>query len=172
MPSRKFKTSKQKEQFKQLVLESIIQRLTIEETQNYIKSKMNIDVSVEWISKTKAKLKQEAKDILLFLKKDKHAYNILFWENIEEIRLYQKHLWKIYHNNIKRPEIQLRCIYELKQNTILLSNFHELLPLIVGGFAHSLFTDEDDNPKYEKEKSNRFKRVDEIYNNKIKNAVF
>ena len=130
MTTRKFKTLQQREQFKHLVLESVIQRLTLEETQNYIKSKMNIDVSIEWISKTKARLRKECKKRMEYLKKDDFGYTYEYFEIIHQIDQQHKQLWKIFNENKDRPLIQIKCLSELRDNTITLSNLYDVLPII------------------------------------------
>jgi hypothetical protein len=81
---RKF-TDLQKEHFKHLVLDCAIQRLTTQESLQYVKDKLSIEIGADHFNHVRAQLKQDTKKNLKHLQKDRFAYIREFFDRIEEI---------------------------------------------------------------------------------------
>ena len=70
---RKF-TDIQEEHFKHLVLDCIVQRLTTQESLQYIKDKLGIEIGADHFNHVRAELKHDVKKNLKHLQKDRFAY--------------------------------------------------------------------------------------------------
>jgi hypothetical protein len=70
-------TNEQKQEIKQLVIETIVKRLTAVESQQYISQKLKIQISLDYLNHLKASLKADMKKELLLL--DVYAYVLLFF---------------------------------------------------------------------------------------------
>jgi hypothetical protein len=127
---RKF-TDLQKEHFKQLVLDCTIQRLTTQESLQYIKDKLGIEIGADHFNHVRAEIKQDTKKNLKHLQKDRFAYIREFFDRIEEIRFIQKRLWRMIEDNTDKPFLQKSCLSELHQSTITLCNLYDSLPAVI-----------------------------------------
>jgi hypothetical protein len=127
---RKF-TNIQKEHFRHLVLDCIIQRLTTQESFLYIKDKLGSEIGADHFNHVRAELKQDVKKDLTRLQKDRYAYVREFFDRIEEIRYIQKRLWRLIEDNPDNPILQKSCLSELHQSTISLCNLYDTLPAAI-----------------------------------------
>jgi hypothetical protein len=127
---RKF-TNIQKERFRHLVLDCIIQRLTTQESFLYIKDKLGSEIGADHFNHVRAELKQDVKKDLTRLQKDRYAYVREFFDRIEEIRYIQKRLWRLIEDNPDNPILQKSCLSELHQSTISLCNLYDTLPAAI-----------------------------------------
>ena len=124
---RKF-TDIQKEHFKHLVLDCIVQRFTTQESLQYVKDRLGVEIGGDHFNHVRAQLKQDVKKILKHLQKDRFAYIREFFDRIEEIRFIQKRLWRMIEDNPDKPILQKSCLSELHQSTITLCNLYDALP--------------------------------------------
>ena len=114
---RKF-TDIQKEHFKHLVLDCIVQRLTTQESLQYVKDKLGSEIGADHFNHVRAELRQDVKKNLKHLQQDRFAYIRELFDRIEEIRFIQKRLWKMIRDNSDKPILQKSCLSELHQSTI------------------------------------------------------
>ena len=115
----------QKEHIKDIVLECIIKRYTLEETLSYIKNKLGVDVMTHDHNRIRGELKRELGTNLKHLQRDKSAYRREYFKRVEEIRLIQKNLWRLIDENKDKPELQKSCLTELNYSTVTLGNLYE-----------------------------------------------
>ena len=127
---RKF-TNIQKEHFRHLVLDCIVQRLTTQESLRYIKDKLGSEIGADHLNHVRAELKQDVKNDLTRLQKDRYAYVREFFDRIEEIRFIQKRLWKLMEDNPDKPILQKSCLSELHQSTLSLCNLYDALLAVI-----------------------------------------
>jgi hypothetical protein len=127
---RKF-TNVQKEHFRHLVLDCIVQRLTTQESLLYVKDKLGSEIGADHFNHVRTELKQDVKKNLTHLQKDRFAYVREFFGRIEEIRHIQKRLWKLIEDNPDKPILQKSCLSELHQSTITLCNLYDTLPAAI-----------------------------------------
>ena len=127
---RKF-TDIQKEHFRHLVLDCIVQRLTTQESLQYVKDKLDSEIGANHFNHVRAQLRQDVKKNLKHLQKDRFAYIREFFERIEEIRIIQRRLWKLIGDNPDKPILQKSCLSELHQSTITLCNLYDVLPAAI-----------------------------------------
>jgi hypothetical protein len=125
MLSRIFKTKEQKEEFNQLIKSCIIYRFTNEEIQDYIKSKMGVEVSLDLIAKTIKDLKnKDTKSKLALYENNRDEYLYEKFERSEELKINQKELWRIVDKNPTNPMLQVDCLAEIRENTKLLTDLN------------------------------------------------
>jgi hypothetical protein len=67
-------TNEQKQEIKQLTIETIVKRLTAVESQQYISQKLKIQISLDYLNHLKASLKTDMKKELLSIQKDKYLF--------------------------------------------------------------------------------------------------
>jgi hypothetical protein len=127
---RKF-TDIQKEHFKHLVLDCIVQRLTTQESLQYVNDKLGSEIGADHFNHVRAQLKQDVKINLKHLQKDRFAYVREFFDRIEEIRFIQKRLWRMIEDNPDKPILQKSCLSELHQSTLTLCNLYDALPAVI-----------------------------------------
>jgi hypothetical protein len=150
--SKKFNND-QKEVFKRLVLDCILQRLTTEESLDYIntklKGKYDVEIGSDFFRHIKMELKQDSRRELDHLRKNRFAYmNHLFFERVDEIKNMQRKLWQIITDNVAdKPDIAIRSIAGLHKLSNSLCQVYEMLP-VLGRLPSDSFADivnEDDN---------------------------
>lgn len=123
----------QRELLKQLVLEADVQRFNEEETLAYVKTRLKQDVSIEYIYSVKRNLRRNSANQLNQMRKHKTAFiDELFFKRVNEIKKYQKELWRIYHTHANDGHLQKDCIREAHQLTVTLANMFAALPQISG----------------------------------------
>jgi hypothetical protein len=127
---RKF-TNLQKEHFRHLVLDCIVQRLTTQESLLYVKDKLGSEIGADHFNHVRAELKRDVKKNLRYLQKDRFAYVRELFDRIEEIRYIQKRLWKLLEDNPDKPFLQKSCLSELHQSTLTLCNLYDALPAAI-----------------------------------------
>jgi hypothetical protein len=152
--SKKF-TESQREVFKRLVLDCILQRLTTDESLDYIntklKAKYDIEIGPDYIKHIKMELRQDSQKELSHLRKNRLSYmNHLFFDRIDEVKNMQRKLWEIITSNQEeKPDVAIRSISELHKLSQSLYQMYEMLPFL-GNLPSNAFTglvdnDNDDN---------------------------
>jgi hypothetical protein len=125
-------TSIQKEQLKRMVLDSVLQRLTMSETQAYVKSKLGVEITIDYLNHVKMELRQDSQKELSHLRKNRLSYmNHLFFERIDEVKNMQRKLWEIITSNQEdKPDVVVRSISELHKLSNSLCQMYEMLPVL------------------------------------------
>jgi len=118
-------TEEPNENLKDVILECIIKRYTVEETLSYTKNKLGVDITNHDHNRIRGELKREIGTNLKHLQRDKSAYRREYFKRVEEIRLIQKNLWKLIDENQVKPELQKDCLKELHHSTVTLGNLYE-----------------------------------------------
>jgi hypothetical protein len=77
-------TKQQREELKQVVLDGIVHSFTINEIQQFVQGKLNIQLSIDYLKHLKLSLKDD-------LIKDRMAYiHALFFERLAELKSYPR----------------------------------------------------------------------------------
>src|SRR5262252_6330244 len=122
-------TNKVKLRIKQYVLDATIQRLSPDETIDYVESKIHERVSKRHIEYLKTVIKRQSRDEFEKLRSDGLSYRIAFMDRIDEIRNLQRKQWDLY-NEYKSPFLRLRVLTELRSLTETMTNLYDLLPAV------------------------------------------
>jgi hypothetical protein len=70
------------------------------------KDKLGVEIGADHFNHVSAELKQDLKNNLKHLQKDRFAYIRGFFDRIEEISYTQKRLWKLMEDNPDKPILQ------------------------------------------------------------------
>ena len=126
MMPQEFQTKEQQEEFNNLIRDCTIYDFNIEQTQTYIKNKIEIEVPLDLISRSIDDFKYENyKSKLTFYYENSDDYNIYdYIEKIQVIKFIQKELWQIYDKNTANSMLQVECLSEMRECTILLTNLY------------------------------------------------
>lgn len=126
-------SKQQQNQLKQLVFECSIARLPTAEIQQIALDKLGIQVTENWIGRIKRGLRKESEAEFKKLVSDNFAYKYQYMQRIKEFEEIQRMQWEI----AKKKEpltnadlIRLKCLSELKESIISMSNLYEVLPAI------------------------------------------
>jgi hypothetical protein len=138
-------TTYQRAYLKQLVIECEVQRLTRDETLAFVNSKMKMDLSMEYVDYVRANIKHNVESRLSHLRKHRIVFISEFFNRIDEIKTYQRHLWKTMNNHSEDGNLQKSCISELHQLTITLHNLYEMLPAYSGSEVYAPTAEQDDH---------------------------
>src|SRR5215831_7474059 len=122
-------TNKVKLRIKQYVLDATIQRLSPDETIDYVESKIHERVSKRHIEYLKTVIKRQSRDEFEKLRSDGLSYKLAFMDRIDEIRNLQAKQWDLYRE-YKSPFLRLRCLTELRSLTETMTNLYDLLPAV------------------------------------------
>jgi hypothetical protein len=124
-------TQAQKEQLKRCVIDCIVRRLTLIDTQQYVKQKMHVEISTEYIRHLRSSLKHDLENQLKTYAIDRTAYiDEMVFKRMAELEDNQTILRNIIDNNEDNPEAQIKAVAELNETTVLIANLFELLPQI------------------------------------------
>ena len=125
-------TSTQKEQLKRIILDTVLQRLTMAETQAHVKNKLGVEISIDYLNHIKTELKQDSQKELNHLRKNRFSYmNHLFFERADELKNMQHKLWEIITSNQEdKPDIAIKSISELHKLSNSLCQMYEMLPVL------------------------------------------
>jgi hypothetical protein len=99
-------TKQQREELKQVVLDGIVHSFTINEIQQFVQGKLNIQLSIDYLKHLKLSLKDDSRKELDYLIKDRMAYiHALFFERLAELKSYPRTLHNIVLRNPDKPEV-------------------------------------------------------------------
>lgn len=125
-------TRYQKQHLMKYVLNSLIMRLSVAESANYLKRELGIEYALQTVASLRSQLRRAAKTELDKLRSDHFEFKYQYMQRIKEIEwiIEQRHqLYKEATENKKFYQ-QDKCLIELKDLSIVLNNFNELIPLI------------------------------------------
>ena len=126
MIPQEFQNKEQQGEFNNLIRDCTIYDFNIEQTQTYIKNKIEIEVPLHLISRTisESKIKDIKSRLLLYHKNNNDESIQEYFESIQEIKFIQKELRQICDKNTADPLLQLECITQLRKYTTLLMNLN------------------------------------------------
>ena len=115
----------------QLVLFCKLGRLTVGETQKVINEKLGLLISEDWINHIRGKYKTACKTRLLHLQRDQYDYIFHYIQRIDEVYHQQDEFWTNY-KQLKDPQARINSLKEAREQTVLLTDLIEHLPIIAG----------------------------------------
>lgn len=130
----RYKFSKfQTELVRQLVAEAMIQRLTGQETLDYIKTRMKEDITIDYVNKMKRAIRDKSITRLNHLRKRRMDYiDELFFKRKDELDKYTKELWRLFYANEHDSHLQKDLLHEMRDITVILRDMYDMLPAISG----------------------------------------
>jgi hypothetical protein len=119
----------ERQKLKQLVADSILCRLTEEETVDYIEKSLGLRFCIRYIRYVKGWLRRDMQDEFVRLRQDKYAYIHEYLQRINEIKDLQRNT-RIIMGKATDWNLRLKCISELHSLSLSLANLYDLLPAI------------------------------------------
>lgn len=130
-------TDSRRRYLKDLVIATQVQRMDRTAAIAYIAEHMDGEtISKDYLDKLRAALRKTAGDRIAHLQKDRYAYLQVFFDRIDELRVYQDEQWKLFHDNEGRPMIRYACLKELHQLTISIGNYYDVLPSLTSSHTY------------------------------------
>lgn len=125
-------TQSQKEHLKRCVTDSTIRRLTTVEMQQYVKEKMGVDISIDYLWHVKSDIKKDSIGQLQAYQKDKVSFlTEIFLSPTDELKLLKGKLHHIIETE-KNNEIIIKAIDQLQSVNSQLTDYYALLPQVAG----------------------------------------
>ena len=119
----------EREKLKQLVADSILNRLSTDESLDYIEKSLHVRFTPRYIQYVKQWLKTDMQQEFSQLRQDKYAYIHEYLQRINEIRDLQRHS-RIILAKTNDDHLRLKCISELHALSLSLANLYDVLPAI------------------------------------------
>ena len=124
-------TKLQRQDIENLVMYCRLSRLTAAETQQVISDKLGFLLSIDWINKIRNNTKTSYRRQLNRMMKEQYEFIFHYMERIDEVKNQQNEFWKNYHQ-IKDPISRINSLKEARDQTVLLTDLIEHLPIIAG----------------------------------------
>lgn len=119
----------QQHQVKQLIFECSLAKMSSFRTQQVLKEKLDVDVTIGWINEIKAQFKEDARKEYYRLLTDNFAYMYLTMQVIQQLHEIIKQQWDIVNNHKgKNDLIALKALSEVKESVLRVSEFYKYLP--------------------------------------------
>jgi hypothetical protein len=130
-------SKQQQSQLKQLVYQCSFARLPASEISRLAQEKLGMKVTENWVGRIRYSLKNEAEKEYKHLLSDSFAYRYEFLQRIKEVKEIQRRKWEIANKEHLTNEdlIRLKCLTELEESTVLLSDFYQMLPGVDSSFV-------------------------------------
>jgi hypothetical protein len=119
----------EREKLKQLVTDSILNRLTTEETLDYIERSLKVRFTPRYIQIVKKWLREDMRIEFSQLRADKYAYIHEYQNRINELKDLQRY-GRITLGQTHDEHVRIKCITELHSLSLSLANLYDLLPAI------------------------------------------
>jgi hypothetical protein len=119
----------QQHQVKQLIFECSLAKMSSFRTQQVLKEKLDVDVTIGWINEIKAQFKEDARKEYYRLLTDNFAYKHLTMQVMQQLHEIIKQQWDIVNNHKgKNDLIALNALSEVKESVLRVSEFYKYLP--------------------------------------------
>jgi hypothetical protein len=107
-------TSQEKAEIKNIVEECNVRRLYDRETLEQIKMKTGKDITLRQLDNIRSEIKGEALDWIENIVNNPDNYMDLYRKNIDDLDYLKKGLVRMYDSNKDKPNLQLRCLKEMR----------------------------------------------------------
>jgi hypothetical protein len=112
-------------------MDCAVRRFTSIETQQYIREKIGVDITTDYLRHLKMSLRRDSQKQLRSYQIDRFEYaNAMVFKRIAELENNQDILHRIIENNKGNPEVQVKAVAQLNETIMLISDLFEMLPQI------------------------------------------
>src|SRR5690349_19501158 len=94
---------------KQIIIDGEIKRFTAEETLTAI-HQHGIRCGLTRLKQLKKEIKQDARDWITNLARERNEYIALYKQAIDTLRVCQQELWNLYHREDTKPIVKVQCL--------------------------------------------------------------
>jgi hypothetical protein len=115
---------------KQIIIDGEIKRFTAEETLIVI-HKHGIKCGLTRLKRLKKEIKQDARDWVTNLAKERNEYVALYKQGIDTLRVCQHELWKIYHKEDTKALVKLQCLLGIGKLQPDITSLYDAMPVVM-----------------------------------------
>lgn len=123
-------TKLQRTHLKKYILQSMLMRHTLLESVEYIKREMGIEYSPTTLTHIRGSIRKDAQKELEKLREDRFEFKWQYMQRIKEIQWIIEQNHRLYTHPKATFSSKLKCLQELKDLTVLLNNFYEIVPIM------------------------------------------
>src|SRR5918996_4150530 len=108
----------QQHQVRQLIFECSLAKMSTFQTQQVLKEKLDVDVTINWINRIKAQFKEDARREYYHLLTDNFAYKYLTMQVMHQLHEIIKQQWDIVNGHKgKNDLLTLKALSEVREST-------------------------------------------------------
>lgn len=122
-------TKIQRQEVESAILNAKLSLLSVQDTQQLIKDKLNIHLSESWITHIRMRFKAKCQKDIKRLGLDRYEFISHYMERIAEVKNLQTKFWEEWAK-VKDPATRINCLREAREQTVLLTDLIEHLPNI------------------------------------------
>ena len=115
---------------KQIIIDGEIKRFTAEETLRAI-HQHGIKCGLTRLKQLKKEIKQDARDWVTNLAKERNEYVALYKQGIDTLRVCQHELWKIYHKEDTKALVKLQCLLGIGKLQSDITSLYDAMPVVM-----------------------------------------
>lgn len=109
----------QQHQVKELIFTSALAKMSSFQTQQVLKEKLDVNLTISWINRIKAGFKEDARREYYHLLTDNFAYKYLIMEVMQQLHEIIKQQWDIANTNKGKDDlIALKALSEVKESVL------------------------------------------------------
>src|ERR1051325_1460953 len=114
---------------KQIIIDGEIKRFTAEETLRAIHQHGKCVLTR--LKQLKKEIKQDARDWVTKLAKERNEYVALYKQGIDTLRVCQHELWKIYHKEDTKALLKLQCLLGISKLQSDITSLYDAMPVVM-----------------------------------------
>ena len=115
---------------KQIIIDGEIKRYTAEETLRSI-HQHDIKCGLTRLKQLKKEIKQDARDWITNLAKERNEYVALYKQGIDTLRVCQHELWKIHHKEDTKALVKLQCLLGIGKLQSDITSLYDAMPVVM-----------------------------------------
>ena len=119
-----------RDMIKQIIIDGEIKRFTAEETLRAI-HQHGIKCGLTRLKQLKKEIKQDARDWVTKLAKERNEYVALYKQGIDTLRVCQHELWKIYHKEDTKALVKLQCLLGIGKLQSDITSLYDAMPVVM-----------------------------------------
>src|SRR5690242_6927941 len=123
-------TASNKDIIKQIIIDGEIKRFTVDETLEAI-HKHGIKCGLTRLKQLKREIKQDARDWITNLAKERNEYIALYKQAIDTLRVCQQELWKLYHREDTKSIVKVQCLLGVGKLQSDITSLYDAMPVVV-----------------------------------------
>jgi hypothetical protein len=123
-------TASNKDIVKQIIIDGEIKRFTAEETLREI-HKRGIKCGLTRLKQLKKEIKQDARDWITNLAKERNEYVALYKQAIDTLRVCQQELWNLYHKEDTKVVVKLQCLLGIGKLQFDITSLYDAMPVVM-----------------------------------------
>lgn len=123
-------TNLQRTHLKKYILQSMLMRHTLLESVEYIKRELGVEYSPTTLTHIRGIIRKDAQKELEKLREDRFEFKWQYLQRIKEIEWIIEQHHKLYAHPKATFSSKHKCLQELKDLTIILNNFYDMIPIM------------------------------------------